>query len=81
MSVSVTNFLPASECGLNDLDLSLAALGGVAPNLKRELIQAASVTVSIDGYLQVQEAELLRAICDVLGCPVPPLSISMEEAA
>jgi len=80
-SLTELNFLSASECGLNDLDLSLATLVGVAPNLKRELIRAASMTVSIDGYLQVQEAELLRAICDVLGCPVPPLSISMEEAA
>ena len=63
------------------MDASLAVLEGVVPNLKRALIQAASATVSVDGYLQIQEAELLRAICDVLGCPMPPLSISMEEAA
>ena len=80
-SLTELNFLSTTECGLKDLDASLAVLEGVVPNLKRALIQAASATVSVDGYLQIQEAELLRAICDVLGCPMPPLSISMEEAA
>ena len=39
------------------------------------------VIVSEDGCLQIQEAELLRAISDSLGCPMPPLSIELEEAA
>ena len=73
--------LSPSECDLNELDLSLSVLVNVAPNLKRKLIEAATEAVSVDGYLEVQEAELLRAICDVLGCPMPPLAISMEDAA
>ena len=80
-SMTELTLLSPSECDLNELDLSLSVLVNVAPNLKRKLIEAATEAVSVDGYLQVQEAELLRAICDVLGCPMPPLAISMEDAA
>ena len=73
--------LPAAECGLQELDQALGALVGVAPNLKRQLIQAAAATVSADGYLQIQEAELLRAISDSLDCPMPPLAIALDTAA
>ena len=75
------NQLPAAECGLQELDQSLVALVGVGPNLKRQLIEAAAATVSADGYLQIQEAELLRAISDSLNCPMPPLAIALDTAA
>ena len=72
--------LPAAECGLQELDRALGKLAGVAINLKRQLIEAAAATVSADGYLQIQEAELLRAISDSLGCPMPPLAIALTAA-
>ena len=75
------NQLPAAECDLQELDQSLVALVGVGPNLKRQLIEAAAATVSADGYLQIQEAELLRAISDSLNCPMPPLAIALDTAA
>ena len=49
--------------------------------MKRQLVQSAAATVSEDGCLQIQEAELLRAISDSLGCPMPPMAVSLEEAA
>ena len=73
--------LPAAECGLNELDQALVILAGASPNLKRQLIQAAAATVSADGYLQIQEAELLRAVADSLDCPMPPLAIALNTAA
>ncbi len=75
------NQLPAAECGLNELDQALVTLARVAPDLKRHLIEAAAATVSADGYLQIQEAELLRAISDSLNCPMPPLAIALDTAA
>ena len=75
------NQLSAAECDLQELDQSLVALAGVGPNLKRQLIEAAAATVSADGYLQIQEAELLRAISDSLNCPMPPLAIALDTAA
>ena len=73
--------LPDVDCGLRELDQALVTLDGVSINLKRKLIEAAAATVSADGYLQIQEAELLRAISDSLGCPMPPLAIALATAA
>ena len=73
--------LPDVDCGLQELDQALVTLDGVSINLKRKLIEAAAATVSADGYLQIQEAELLRAISDSLGCPMPPLAIALASAA
>ena len=75
------NQLPAAECGLQELDQALVALVKVGPKLKRQLVEAAAATVSADGYLQIQEAELLRAISDSLDCPMPPLAIALDTAA
>ena len=72
--------LPDVDCGLRELDQALVTLDGVSINLKRKLIEAAAATVSADGYLQIQEAELLRAISDSLGCPMPPLAIALATA-
>jgi len=73
--------VPAKECGLDQLDGALDKLSDVAPNLKRHLIEAAAATVSADGFLQIEEAELLRAISDSLDCPMPPLAIALDAAA
>ncbi len=80
-SATELNQLSATECGLQELDQALVALVGVGPNLKRQLIDAVAATVSADGYLQIQEAELLRAISDSLDCPMPPLAIALDTAA
>ncbi len=73
--------LPNVDCGLQELDQALVTLDGVTIKLKRKLIEAAAATVSADGYLQIQEAELLRAISDSLGCPMPPLAIALATTA
>ena len=38
-----------------------------------ELMQAGAHVISADGVILPTEAELLRAIADALGCPMPPL--------
>jgi hypothetical protein len=42
---------------------------------KKSLLQAVSNTITHDGQLTLSEAELLRAICASLDCPLPPLSM------
>ncbi len=73
--------LPADKCNFQQLDEALVNLNGVTLKLKRLLIQAAAASVSADGYLQVQEAEMLRVISDSLDCPMPPLAIALDTAA
>ena len=73
--------LPVDKCNFQQLDEALVKLNGVTLKLKRLLIQAAAASVSADGYLQVQEAEMLRVISDSLDCPMPPLAIALATAA
>jgi Zn-dependent protease with chaperone function len=54
------------DAALEKLD-SLPAMG------KQALVQALSATISHDNQVTISEAELLRAVCAVLHCPLPPL--------
>jgi Zn-dependent protease with chaperone function len=64
---------PQNECGLAAVDEALVVLHGLAPKLKRKLLDACAATVGADGKITIREAELFRAIADSLDCPVPPL--------
>jgi len=49
------------------------ALDALDPMAKAVLIEALVATCACDGQLMVAESELLRTICGVLHCPLPPL--------
>ncbi len=55
------------------LDRSLTVLARTNSAGRKSLLQAVGKTVSHDGKLSVPEAELLRAICASLDCPLPPI--------
>ena len=40
--------------------------------VKRQLIEACTRSVLMDGGVSSSEAELIRAIADAIGCPIPP---------
>jgi Zn-dependent protease with chaperone function len=61
------------DVGLRALDAALDELSTVAPKLKEGLIRACAVCVVADREVTVAEAEALRAVADVLDCPMPPL--------
>jgi hypothetical protein len=63
---------PLSACGLEAIDQALEKLSLAVPTLKKRVLQACIETVSWDGVIQAQQAELLRAIADTLDCPLPP---------
>ena len=65
--------LERSDCTFGRLDEALTALSRVAPVRLRELLTACAATVAHDGVVRGAEGELLRALADSLGCPVPPL--------
>lgn len=56
---------------LQDLDLALDDLAKLKPQFKRSLIRACIAIVAADKYVSVEEVELLRAVADTLGCPMP----------
>jgi Zn-dependent protease with chaperone function len=55
------------------IDQALTRLDRLQPKVKEQLVQALVATISHDQRMTVPESELLRAICAVLHCPLPPL--------
>jgi hypothetical protein len=55
------------------LDAALSRLDRLAPAGKEQLIEALVRTIAHDQQLTINEAELLRAVCAALHCPLPPL--------
>jgi hypothetical protein len=74
-------FLPAEQCGLNELHASLEKLTQVVAKQRGRLVDAAAAAICADAEVRVEEAELLRGICDMLDCPMPPLLPGQRVAA
>lgn len=55
------------------MDLALGRLDQLAPIMKEQLVEALVKTVTHDQRLTLGEAELLRAVCATVHCPLPPL--------
>ena len=55
------------------LEQALSALDGVEPMGKALLVEGMVAAISHDGHVSVSEAELLRTVCAVLHCPLPPM--------
>lgn len=60
------------ECGLEAIEASLKQFEHSNPIIKRQLIEACTRSVLMDGGVSSSEAELIRAISDAIGCPIPP---------
>jgi hypothetical protein len=56
------------------LDAALGRLDQLVPAAKEALVEALVRTISHDNALTAGEAELLRAICATLHCPLPPIA-------
>jgi Zn-dependent protease with chaperone function len=70
--------LPQEACGLNALDQALHDLAQVTPKQRARLVGACASCICADAAVNVTECELLRAICDMLDCPMPPLVAGQE---
>jgi Zn-dependent protease with chaperone function len=55
------------------LDRALSRLDQLMPIAKEQIVAALTKTVTHDQQLTIGEAELLRAVCASLHCPLPPL--------
>jgi Zn-dependent protease with chaperone function len=68
-----SQLLPRGQCTLQAFDAALGALALAAPPLKRQVVAGCVACIKADQQITVREAELLRAVCATLGCPMPPL--------
>jgi hypothetical protein len=64
---------------LDQLDGVLKKIDQSSPMVKKEVLMACGRAAASDGDLTNREAELLRAIADAIGCPVPPLISNLQE--
>jgi Zn-dependent protease with chaperone function len=70
---------PREECSLAEFDAALQTLNQSVPAIKRRVVIACAACILADQQVTVREAELLRAICDTLDCPLPPLVVGEAE--
>jgi Zn-dependent protease with chaperone function len=70
---------PREECSLAEFDTALQTLNQSVPAIKRRIVVACAACILANQQLTVREAELLRAICDTLDCPLPPLVVGEAE--
>jgi Zn-dependent protease with chaperone function len=66
---------PREECSLAEFDAALQTLNRSVPAIKRRIVDACAACILANQQITVREAELLRAICDTLDCPLPPLVV------
>jgi Zn-dependent protease with chaperone function len=66
------DYAPPAE-GMRALDAVWPLLDALEPAEKQALIEAITTAVSHDGNISVTESELLRTVCGVLHCPLPPM--------
>lgn len=70
--------LSRDQCGVGQLDKALRELRQAAPKLRARLVDACAAAICADRSVSVEEGELLRAISDMLNCPMPPLLAGQE---
>lgn len=66
------DYAPPPE-GVLVLDAIWPVLDALDPAGKQRLVEAVAAAVSHDGRISVSESELLRTVCGVLHCPLPPM--------
>ncbi|MCJ0825729.1 M48 family metallopeptidase [Luteimonas sp. 50] len=59
--------------GVRALDAVWEPLDALDPLARQALVEGITATISHDGRVNVAESELLRTICGVLHCPLPPM--------
>jgi Zn-dependent protease with chaperone function len=70
---------PREECSLAEFDAALQTLNQSVPATKRRIVDACAACILANHEVTIREAELLRAICDTLDCPLPPLVVGEAE--
>lgn len=74
-----TGLLPLAQCSLKALDTALQNLRDLTPLLKGPLVDTLADAILADNKVQVAELELLRAVCSLIDCPVPPLPVGAGQ--
>jgi len=69
------SLLPEKDISFSKLEVALEKLSNLVPLDKDSLLKACAACLIADGKVTVKEAELYRAISEVLDCPAPLLLV------
>ena len=72
--------LPANAPGGAEMREALTRLDSLQPTVKRDLVRALATAAASDGHYSGRELEILRAVCGILHCPLPPLVLDQDAA-
>jgi Zn-dependent protease with chaperone function len=72
--------LPAGTITLERAGTALEALKELHPLQKALLVKGLFAAINTDGTIRMMEAGLVRMVCAVLDCPLPPLLESIDPA-
>ncbi|MDD5521106.1 MAG: M48 family metallopeptidase [Kiritimatiellae bacterium] len=72
VSGNVLAMSPVDNCGLPMLNENLNQVVAASPMVKKQVLDACVTCIGADGYVTLEEAELIRAIADSMDCPLPP---------
>jgi hypothetical protein len=68
-----THFTPDTPDAVALFEQSLDVLQRMNSAATQSFLEAINITVSHDGKVSIHEAEMIRAICASLDCPLPPI--------
>jgi hypothetical protein len=72
--------LARDKCGLKGMDTALNRLARSSPGIKKDVLKACMACISADSIINIEEAEMVRAIADSLDCPIPPIIPLQNQA-
>ncbi len=67
--------LTADQCTLEAVAHALRELDATTPLVKSRVLRMCGLVASADGLIEDQETELLRAVADAIGAPMPRIDI------
>lgn len=73
------DLLAKSRCAFDDLDPALDRIARATNGVKQQIVKATAHCVLADKEVTVEEAELLRAVCEVIDVPLPPFLPELQE--
>ncbi len=75
----ISNLSMPQASSIPELKSALQQLARLSPLLKRPLVEACTDAVLRDKRVTVADGELLRSICAILDCPMPPILPSQSK--
>jgi Zn-dependent protease with chaperone function len=71
--------VPAGECSLGEVDSALDRCRAGSAVVRRQLLRMCGLAAVRDGRVSDEELQLLRAMADAIGTPLPPFVLEHES--